>query len=430
LVYPPNGGLISDDTFVLPGHPQASRYSIINDEDSVNQRDLRISNVRLADGGRYACVDGSASVVEISRATVELIVIDGPQRCTMTIPDEDSNTAVVERQALVAECLTAYQGNFVPFMRWNGPAPFAQIQSSTFNASYSGMQAFADRTMHLGYWQSVANFSTPTQAPPPEGATNIPDFVMSTSTPRITVHWTPTITHVEGLKALDEYLAGDELECMVDAFPAASVMWSNLGTGQSYGSTKFTVEDEWVGQTHTMRCQAINIINGIQSSADTFVTVHAVPPPTTPTTTQPTTTTPPPAVADCDLMEGRWESTKPLNAYMCLEIDTSVDSVFGNLHGVLRNGTETAWIDLIGSEDLGDHGHVSWSGIWPENRFVATFIGECSKCHGEEILVVSAISRAKGGPACATPGEILYSQEFEFKRNPSVRCPPITIPDL
>jgi hypothetical protein len=58
----------------------------------------------------------------------------------MTIPDEDSNTAVVERQALVAECLTAYQGNLVPFMRWNGPAPFAQIQSSTPNASYSAMR--------------------------------------------------------------------------------------------------------------------------------------------------------------------------------------------------------------------------------------------------------------------------------------------------
>ena len=54
--------------------------------------------------------------------------------------------------------------------------------------------------------------------------------------------------------------------------------------------------------------------------------------------------------------------------------------------------------------------------------------GECSKCHGVEHLLVSAISRTKGGPPCATPGEILYSQEFEFRRNSALRCPPITPP--
>jgi hypothetical protein len=109
-------------------------------------------------------------------------------------------------------------------------------------------------------------------------------------------------------------------------------------------------------------------------------------------------------------------------------VDTTGESVFGNLHGVLRNGTETFWVDLVGSHDTQERSHASFTGIWPQNRYVAAFIGECSKCYGEEILIVSALSRSKGGPACATPGEILYSQEFEFKRNPTVFCPPITVP--
>jgi len=113
---------------------------------------------------------------------------------------------------------------------------------------------------------------------------------------------------------------------------------------------------------------------------------------------------------------------------MCIEIDQSSGG-FGNLHGVLRNATEVVWIDLMGAADPSDYGHVSFTGIWPENRFVAGFIGECHRCHGQEILIISAISRTKGGPPCATPGEIIYSQEFEFRRNTAVRCPPLNIPD-
>jgi hypothetical protein len=428
FAYPPNGGLISDDTFVLPGHPQSARYSIINDVDPVNQRDLHIRAVTLADGGRYACVDGSAVAIEVTRATVELIVIAGEQRCTQTIPDYGSGSAVVENQAIASECILNYQGNFAPFMRWNGPEPFVQIQSSTPTASYSAMQSYAHRTMTNNYWQSVANFSTLTPPPPPEGATNIPDFEHSFDTNRIRVHWTPLITHIEGTNPSNEYYAGDVLECEVDAFPQAAVEWTNLRNNQVIQGTTLTIPDSWVGESQQMRCQAMNIINNLPFSDDFFLQVIGIPPPTTPTTTTPTTTTPPPPEAECDILTGRWESTKPLNAYMCIEVDTTGESVFGNLHGVLRNGTETFWVDLVGSHDTQERSHASFTGIWPQNRYVAAFIGECSKCYGEEILIVSALSRSKGGPACATPGEILYSQEFEFKRNPTVFCPPITVP--
>ena len=71
----PQGQLISDDIFVLPSHPNSARYRIVVDEDAVNQRDLHVLNVTLADAGTYACVDGVASIVEVRRATAELVVI-------------------------------------------------------------------------------------------------------------------------------------------------------------------------------------------------------------------------------------------------------------------------------------------------------------------------------------------------------------------
>ena len=71
----PQGQLISDDIFVLPSHPNSARYRIVFEEDDVNQRDLHVLNVTLADAGTYACVDGVASIVEVRRATAELVVI-------------------------------------------------------------------------------------------------------------------------------------------------------------------------------------------------------------------------------------------------------------------------------------------------------------------------------------------------------------------
>jgi hypothetical protein len=425
----PQGQLISDDIFVLPSHPNSARYRIVVDEDAVNQRDLHVLNVTLADAGTYACVDGVASIVEVRRATAELVILGGSQRCTTTMPDENANLAVIERQSITAECIIDYRGNLIPFMRWNGPPPFAQIQSSTPTASYSAMQAYADRTMHANYWQSVTNFTEPTTPPADDAATNVPDFVNNYNSPRVTVHWTPTITHVTGVKPLNEYYVGDELECGIDAFPSPAAEWTNIRTGESYSGTTLTIQPHWLGLSQQMRCQAMNIINNMPFSDDYFIQVNVVSPPTTPTTTPPTTTTPPPAEADCDIITGHWESIHPLNAHLCIEIDTSPQvGGFGNLHGVLRNSTDVFWVDLMGAFDTQDRSHASWTGIWPQNRYVAGFIGECSKCHGVEHLLVSAISRTKGGPPCATPGEIQYSQEFEFVRSSSITCPPISIP--
>jgi len=95
-------------------------------------------------------------------------------------------------------------------------------------------------------------------------------------------------------------------------------------------------------------------------------------------------------VSDCNIITGHWESTFPLNARLCIEVDESPEvGGFGNLHAVLRNGTDVFWIDLVGAFDTQDRSHASWTGIWPQNRYVAGFIGECHRCHGEEPRLLS-----------------------------------------
>jgi len=245
------------------------------------------------------------------------------------------------------------------------------------------------------------------------------------ATTRVLVQWGPRDMYVDGVLPLNEYLVGHRLECVADAFPTADYEWQNLRTNERFPGSVLFIPADWLNEEQGLRCQAANVINGLPISNDVVIQVIDVPPPTTPTTTPPTTTTPPPAVAPCTEFTGRWESIRPSDGAMCLE----VDSTSGAIHGVLRNDTDTYWIDLVGITDVTTNDHISFTGIWPLNRAVSSFIGECSRCHGQEIMLVSAISRQKGGPPCATAGQIAFSQQFEFRRNPSLSCPPITIPN-
>jgi len=150
-----------------------------------------------------------------------------------------------------------------------------------------------------------------------------------------------------------------------------------------------------------------------------------VPVPTSPTeSTTPTTTTTPPPVSNCMNLEGRWMSVSPAHAVMCMEVDTST----GSIQGVLRNDTDVFWLDLVGTTDIGSYDHLTFSAIWPQNRAVSAFIGECSRCDGREVLLVNAISRSKGGPPCGTPGQISYTVQYEFERHAVSSCPPIRPP--
>lgn len=412
-----NGQLISDGDFILPAHPNAARYSL--DRTDPRQYDLIISDVRLADAGVYSCFDANAGTGEKQRHAAQLIVIAGQQNCTSTIP---STGDVLEGIYYTTECIIDYAGNIAPHGHWEGPQPFGQAQSDNGNRVWSGMSFYAHRTMTQQYWRNTYNFTDSFLPVPSDTAQNVPIFEQIEDSLRITVYWSPQNMYADPMQ--DSYQPGDTIECFADAFPTASFEWHNLRTNERFPGSLLTIPLEWQGFDQTLRCQAINTISGAQYSNDLYIPANVPAPTTTPTTTTPTTTTPPPAVSDCFNLTGRWESVGPTRAYMCLE----VLGENGNIHGVLRNDTDTFWVDLIGVTDLAHYDHASFTGIWPLNRAVSTFIGECSRCHGVEHLLVNAVSRAKGGPPCATPGQINYSLQYDFLRNPSIDCPPITIP--
>jgi len=417
--YTPSGGLISDAGVILPGHPQSARYSLVRDDPY--QYDLVISDVTLEDGGLYQCSDAQAPTSEKQRHSAQLIVIANKQNCSSHIPD---NGLTVEGLYYTVECIVDFGGDIVPFMRWDGPRPFGQAQSNTPTRIWSGMSFYADRTMTGQYWDSTFNFTSNFLPVPIDTADNIPLFRDIYDTPRILVQWGPRDMYVDGIKPLNEYYVGDRLECVADAFPTADFEWHNLRTNERFPGSVLFIPPEWLNTQQGMRCQAANVINGLPISNDIVIDVWVVDIPTIPTTTLPPTTTTPPPVSQCLTFNGRWESIRPSDGQMCLEVDPNG----GMIHGVLRNATDTFWIDLVGLTDLATNDHITFTGIWPQNRAVSSFIGQCSRCNGVEIMLVSAISRQKGGPPCATPGVIQYSVEFEFRRNTGLFCPPITIP--
>lgn len=417
FAYNPQGQLISDGDLILPAHPQASRYALVRNDPL--QYDLVVSNVNVNDGGVYSCFDANAPITEKQRAAAQLVVIAGPANCTSTVP---ANAQVLEDVYYTVECTLDFGGHLVPTATWEGPQPFGQASSNTDNRLWTGMSFYAHRTMSQQYWRLTLNYTDSFLPVPADTAENIPDFAEVHDSPRITVYWPPQDMYADPQK--DNYVVGDQIECFADAFPAAGFTWHNLRTNERFPGSLLTIPQEWEGTDQTLRCQAVNVISGAEYSNDLYITGNVLGPTTTPTTTTPTTTTTAPPVSSCLNLTGRWESVGPTPAYLCLE----VLGENGNIHGVLRNDTDTFWVDLIGLTDVNNYDHASFTGIWPLNRAVSTFIGECSRCHGVEHLLINAVSRTKGGPPCATPGEINYSLQYDFLRNNDIVCPPITIP--
>jgi len=332
--------------------------------------------------------------------------------------------SAVEGVYYSTECECYYQGNIAPYMWWTGPPPFGQGQSTTPTTIWSGKSFYASRTMSSQFWVSQTNFTNNFLPVPADSASNIPDFVDNYETDRVTVSWSPGGMYADPVKPLDEYEVGDTLECFADAFPTAQFEWHNTRTNDRFLNSLFVIPATWLGTEQAMRCIATNIINNLPYTNEMFIQVNVPLPTTTPEPTTPTTTTPPLPESSCLDLSGRWRSIGPTPAVMCVE----EDSESGLIHGVMRNATDSFWLDVVGQVDLPGHNHASWTAIWPLNRAVSTFIGECSRCFGVETLLMNVISRSKGGPPCATPGEIRYSEQYHFERHPIDYCPPITIP--
>jgi hypothetical protein len=124
-------------------------------------------------------------------------------------------------------------------------------------------------------------------------------------------------------------------------------------------------------------------------------------------------------VSPCRDLSGNWVSTSPTEATLCIRLDLAN---LGHLSGLLKNGTESFWIDLHGRSQADKFNQVGFNGIWPLDIGVSSFVGECHRCMGMEEILINVVSRSKGSP-CGASGDIRYTTQYRFRRSPVLTCP-------
>lgn len=411
FAYNPNGNLISDNNDIL-GHPEAARYTIINDIDG--HYNLRISNVVYEDGGVYLCQDVQTNPVLKRQHAAALTIVAPDSNCTSTIKE---NGIVLDLSYQTNDCILDYHGPIIPNMTWSGLGPFTQASVATDHSVWNGMQYEVTREMDTRAHQSTVFFTGYFLPVSANFADNVPDYVQVHQGPQMFVYWGPTALAASPIKVV--YEAGDELTCTADAFPAATFLWQNLRTNQIFAGATIRIDESWRGYNQSLRCEARNTIEGTIYSNNLFIPVDVAPLTTTTTPVPTTTTTPPPAIAPCRDLTGAWISTSPTRASLCVRLDLNNQ---GLLTGLLKNGTDTYWVDIVGRAQSNKFDQVGFNGIWPIGLGVSSFVGECHRCFGQEQLLVNVISRTKGMP-CGTIGPTQYTSQYFFTRSEALQCP-------
>jgi len=412
FAYNENGNLISDNGVILGGHPEAARYHI--EISGPGRYDLHIANLQLADGGVYLCQDAQTSAALKKQHACSLTIVEKAPNCTTTIAP---SYAVLDGAYHTNDCGLNYKGPIVPNMTWSGIGPFTQATVATDHNIWNGMQFNVTREMDTRAHQSTTFFTGYFLPVDGNFASNVPTYVQVHQSHQMFVYWGPTALAATPIK--HQYEAGDILTCTCDAFPTASFLWQNLRTNQIYTGATIRIDEAWRGFNQTLRCEARNTIEGTIYSNNVFIPADVAPITTPPTSTTTVTTTPPPAVSDCRDLTGAWLSTAPTRASLCVRLDLTNQ---GLLTGLLKNGTDTFWVDLVGRAQANKFDQVGFNGIWPIGLGVSSFVGECHRCFGEEQLLVNVISRTKGSP-CGSIGPTQYTSQYYFTRAQTLQCP-------
>lgn len=380
------GSVVSDGKGIIASHPNAARYSIVGGELDYH---LQISNVTLADGGTYLCQDILSGPPNTFRGYAELIVLESDPVCLDFVT---VTGVVIEGDSYSSECNVNYKGNIAPDMTWTGPGNFITNGSTTINFVWTWKRFTADRAIEGGSFNCLTNFR-PVLAEPGY-ANNTPEYQHAYLGPPVHVRWGPQNIQISPIKI--QYDIGDVLTCSADSNPVATYVWTNMRTlvSEPAGPT-YTVREDLAGFDTVMRCHAQVFIEGTLFTQDAFVNV-TVPAITTPTIPpQSTTTTPPPADGPCRDLTGQWSSTNP-HAVLCVEVDSK-----GNLLTLIRNGTDPFFVAGNGKTMIDDYRHIGFTGIWPTGNGVGGFTGECHNCYGDEVILLSGLSRNKAeAPGC------------------------------
>jgi hypothetical protein len=376
------GAVISDGRGIVGTHPNAARYSVVGNE-AMHEFHLQIRDVTFADGGTYLCQDVNGIPPAVFRRFAELVTLETAPQCT---DYATGSGTVIEHSLYSSECHVDYRGHLTPSFQWFGPAGyFMQNGTRPPNAVWSWMYFTAVRDIHGAAFYHDTDFKE--IQVDPGYATNLPTYTHRHTGPILFVAWPPNIINITPIKPF--YEVGDVLLCSPDSNPASTVQWQNMrDLSLAPPGPTFTVTADLLGTEQQMRCTANLLIDGSFYTNNVFVDVNVPGITTTPTTTTPGPTTPPPADGPCQLLNGRWNSGSP-SATMCIEVDTK-----GNLAVIIRNGTELYFVTGRGKTVYEDYKHIGFTAHWP-NTGVGAFAGECHSCFGNEVLLMSGLSRNK-----------------------------------
>jgi hypothetical protein len=402
-----SGQVLSDNNVVLPGHPNSARYRIVQSGGPL-EFILEISDVRLSDGGAYACADIQSGPPEVYSGQAELVVLQSNPNCSTVLP---SDGIVLEGQNYTSTCQLYYRGGMSPKMHWTGPEPFNVAEIITPSEVFSGIIFTIDRAMDARAHQVLTNFTVPV-AVPPGLAGNAPDYEHRHFYQQMFVYWPPRNMFAVPMKP--EYEIGDIITCYADAYPAAFYNWQNLETLDFSNEQTINVTANWLGLNSTLRCQAQNLIQSVVYTETYFMRAY-VPGPSTPSTpsTTPATTTPLPEGA-CSDLTGWWLSTVP---YAELYLYTLGESS-GQVLGYMRNGTDQQWIEAVGRTRTSDYNFLGLTTIWPYEVGVTGLAAECHRCTGqEEVLITAGIWRSRDdSTVCGDGGLPTPHTAYRFSR--------------
>jgi len=405
VTVPGNPQIVSDNEVVTPGHPNSARYSIIQGMDT--RFYLEIRDVRLSDGGTYACVDSQSGPPNTYFGQAELIVIAAHPNCSTAVPE---NGIVIEGQNYTTSCSIYYRGGLAPTMFWTGPDPFIQTSIPTPTEVFSGVLFTVDRGMDTRAFRCNTNF-TEVLNNPPEVAGNAPEYEHIYQAGQLFVYWGPKNLYAVPIKPV--YQVGDQITCYADAFPPPFYQWQNMRTLEFYSSQVYTILPDDDGYNTTLRCQAQNLIQGFLYSANLFVNAD-LPVTTTPTTTQSTTpTTTAPFNSNCNNLTGWWISQNPY-----AELNIIVESgSSGRVTGFLRNQTDQQWIEVIGRTRINDFAYIGLTAIWFFDVGVTGLSGECHRCYGEERIMTAGMWRSRAdSTGCGDGGTPSPYTSYDFRR--------------
>jgi hypothetical protein len=403
------GGIISDNEEILD-HPNKDRYRIVHP--SATEYHLEIRDIRLEDGGTYSCHN---TLQANDFGDAQLIVLAAAPNCTSTAP-ADGN--VLENQNFTIECIMYYQGGFSPSMTWTGPPPFNSASNPPNPTTvWSGVAYQVNRMMDTRAFECRTNF-TNELAVPPTSASNLPTWSHLHRAPQIFVFWGP-----KNMMTIPEkpfYEVGETITCSADAHPPPSYQWQNMRTLEWYPGAVYTVLASDQGFNQSIRCQAMNLIQGFVYSDNRFISVYVPLPttPTTPTTTPPTTTQP--LESNCLVLSGQWVSETP---YAELILDVIPGGQLGEVYGIMKNETDTMWIEVVGTVKRGDNALIGLTALRPFDDGVTGLVGECHRCRGEEVIITDGMWRSyKDSLACGDGGNPGPQTPLAFKRSGSVRA--------